>query len=182
MEDAGGTRKDWPASRKECLLSFHPVGLRKKIVAALVACAGTRTHRYGQVLLLYGHGRHATVYVADTGCGCGCAGGGGVLVALAVWGAFACSDHCRVQRRELEHHVFVLVGLVSVHGLSMLAQVVEAGMADKGAFAGVRNVILRASIVSQAERPNRAFLERQSVSTNSGLHDTRAFRSPACIA
>lgn len=35
--------------------------------------------------------------------------------------------HRCVKRGELAHHVFVLVLLIGVHGLRMLAQIVEAG-------------------------------------------------------
>lgn len=52
----------------------------------------------------------------------------GLLRALpARVGGLVRGSHRGVKRGELTHHVFVLILLIGVHGLRMLAQIVEAG-------------------------------------------------------
>lgn len=110
------------------------------------ARSGTLMHRNGgmvDVLLLdVVEEAHAIVLGGVGGCG----GGGDVERGLAPFparlaGLVGCG-HGGVERGEVAHHALVLLLLVGVHGLRMLAQVVEAGellgaMASKGAFAGV---------------------------------------------
>lgn len=82
---------------------------------------------------------HAVVLVG--GCG-----GGDVERGLAPFSARLASlvgcGHGGVERGEVAHHPLVLLLLIGVHGLRMLAQIVEAGellgaVASKGAFASV---------------------------------------------
>lgn len=100
-------------------------GAPKHIVAALVASAGTRTHRHREaVFLLDGHGGKRPVERARPGVR---RSGGGSLGTLSARSALARGGHAGVQGRQLVHHPLVLLGLVCVDGLCMLAEVVEAG-------------------------------------------------------
>ena len=83
------------------------------------------------VLLLDCHGRDGTVevgtdgYVSDDGRSYR-RGSGGLLGPLSARAStFGRGGHGSVKRGELVHHALVLLLLISVHCLSMLAEVVE---------------------------------------------------------